>query len=118
MEDVSKIFQSDPIHPDKQDISAHGEKRKKKKKHREEAKKHFDELTQIVEQTHQELEAKNSPFRLCIYQEDDDIYIDIVAIDDAGKISQVFKHDISHSELENLVQHIKSGRGLILDADV
>ncbi len=30
---------------------------------------------------------------------------------------EVFKHDISHAELDDIVQHIKSGRGLILDAD-
>ncbi len=45
------------------------------------------------------------------------IFIDIVTIDDSGKTDQVFKHDISHAELENLIHQIKSGRGLILDAD-
>ncbi|MBU1341711.1 MAG: hypothetical protein KKE44_22945 [Proteobacteria bacterium] len=118
MEDITKINQSDPIHPEKPGVSSYGKKKHKKKKHYQQAKKHFDELTKIVEQTHKELEDNNSPFRLCIYQEGDDIFIDIVAIDDFGNTSQVFKHDISHSELENLVHHIKSGRGLILDADV
>jgi len=46
------------------------------------------------------------------------IFIDIVTIDDSGKTDQVFKHDISHAELENLIHQIKSGRGLILDDDV
>jgi len=93
-------------------------KKQKKKKHFQEAKKHFDELTKIVDEAHKELADKNSPFRLCIYQEGDDIFIDIVTINDSGETDQVFKHDISHAELENLVHHIKSGRGLILDADV
>jgi hypothetical protein len=46
------------------------------------------------------------------------VFIDIVTLDDYGKISRIFKHDISHTELEDLVQHLKSGRGLLLDADV
>lgn len=118
MEDISKIYQSEPINPDKSNAASFEKKKHKKKKLFQEAKKHFDELTQIVDETHQELEENDSPFRLCVYQEGDDIFIDIVTIDDSGKIDQIFKHDISHAELENLVQQIKSGRGLILDADI
>ncbi len=70
-----------------------------------------------MEDLHKELEYKNSPFRICIYQEDDEVFIDIVTIDDSGKTGTAFKHDISHAEFEDLVHHIKSGRGLILDAD-
>lgn len=117
MEDISKIYQTKPIVSDKPGQGVYDKKKKKRKKPFQEAKKHFDELTQIVEETHKELEINNSPFRLCVYQEDDDIFIDIVTIDDSGKITQVFKHDISHVELEALVHQIKSGRGLILDSD-
>lgn len=118
MEDIPKIFQTRPIVSDKPGQGLYDKKKEKRKKTWHGAKKHFDELTQIVEETHRELEINNSPFRLCVYQEDEDIFIDIVTIDDSGKISQVFKHDISHAELETLVHQIKSGRGLILDADV
>lgn len=118
MEDITKIGQSNPVQPDKPDISAYDKKKQKQKKHHPEAKAHFDELAQIVEETHKDLEKNESPFRLCVYQEGDDIFIDIVTIDESGKINQVFKHDISNTELETLVQHIKSGRGLILDADI
>ena len=90
----------------------------RKKKHHQEVKKSFDRLTKIVAETHRELEENDSPFRLCIYQEGDDIFIDIVTIDSLGKTSRILKHDISHAELENIVQHIKSGRGLLFDADV
>ncbi|NOX34759.1 MAG: hypothetical protein GXP56_13685 [Deltaproteobacteria bacterium] len=117
MEDISKISQAGRVLPEKPGITPYDKKKKKKKKHNEKAKKHFDELTKIISETHKELEKNDSPFRLCIYQEDDDIFIDIVTIDDSGRTSRVFKHDISHAELENLVQRIKSGCGLILDAD-
>ena len=117
MEDIAKIYQTDPIHPDKPGISSYKKKKQKKRKRFHEAKKHFDELTKIVDETHKELELKDSPFRICVYQEGEDIFIDIVTIDESGNIDQTFKHDISHAELENLVNHIKSGRGLIFDAD-
>ena len=118
MEDVSKIDQGEGVLLDKSSLSAYDRKKYKKKKHFEEAKKHLAELTKIVDEVHKELQVKESPFRLCIYQEGDDVFIDIVAMDGYGKISKVFKHDISHDELDDLVQHLKTGRGLMLDADV
>ncbi len=118
MEDINKIIGKEPVHPDKQPYGIYELKKRKKRKNHKDAKKYLAELTKIVDETHQELEEKNSPFRLCVYQEGDDIFIDIVTIDETGKIEQVFKHDISHSELANLIAHIKTGRGLLLDADV
>ena len=118
MEDISKIYQGEPINPGKSNTTSFKKKKYKKRKRFQEAKKHFDELTKIVDEAHKELEENDSPFRMCVYQEGDDIFIDIVTIDDSGKTDQIFKHDISHAELENLVQQIKTGRGLILDADI
>ncbi len=118
MEDVTKIYQSEATLPDKHQLSSFDKKKHKKRRHHQEAKKHFQELSAIVDETHKELEDKNSPFRVCVYEEDDEIFIDIVTIDENGNTSQVYKHDISHAELDDIIQHIKSGRGLILDADV
>lgn len=118
MDDITKIYQSEPVSPNKTDTGPQDRKKQKKKKFVQEVKKHFDTLTRIVEDIHKELEAKDSPFRLCIYQEGEDVFIDIVTIDQTGKIDKTFKHDISHAEFEELVRHIKSGRGLMLDTDV
>ncbi len=118
MEDATKIYQSEATIPDKHQLSSFDKKKHKKRRHFHEAKKHFEELSLIVDETHKELEEKNSPFRVCIYQEGEDIFIDIVTIDENGNTTQVYKHDISHTELNDIVHHIKSGRGLILDADV
>jgi hypothetical protein len=118
MEDVSKINQGEGVIADKSAIPSYDLRHHKKKKHPQKAGKHIDELTKIVDEVHEELQANDSPFRLCVYQEGEDVFIDIVTLDDYGKISRIFKHDISHAELEDLVQHLKSGRGLLLDADV
>lgn len=119
MEDISKINQTEPIQSDAPSLSSYDQRKQKRRKHFQQVKKHFDTLSKIVHETHKELEEKNSPFRICIYQEGEDIYIDIIAIDDSGKTSQVFTHgNISHADLENLVQQLKTGRGLILDADI
>ncbi len=117
MEDVAKIYQSEATLPDKHQLSSYDKKKRKKRRQYHEAKKHFDELSFIVDETHKELEEKNSPFRVCLYQEGDDIFIDIVTIDENGNTSQVYKHDISHDELNDIIHHIKSGRTQTLHAD-
>lgn len=117
MEDVTKINQTEPVQTDRQSPGSYNRKKQKKRRPYKEAKKYFSHLTRIVDETHKELEQKDSPFRLCVYQDGEDIFIDIVTIDESGKITRVFKHDISHNEFEELVSHIKSGRGLLLDAD-
>lgn len=118
MEDLFKIIQGEAIRPDKSDKKQFSKKKQKRRRPYRDAKKHLDELTQIVHETHKELEESDSPFRLCIYQDGEDIYIDVVTIDETGKTDKVFRHDISHDEMEALVHQIKSGTGLILDADV
>ena len=99
MEDVTRISQSEPVTPEKSGLSVFGRSRQKKKKHSRKAKKHVAELSTLVDETHKELEKSNSPFRLCIYEEGEDLFIDIVAIDESGQPHQVFKSDISEPEL-------------------
>ncbi len=119
MEDISHIYQSEKIHQERPDFNSKRKRKQKKKKHPTTVKGHFKDLSEMVDEAHKELENKNSPFRICVYQEGEDIYIDVVTIDESGKIEKVFKHNINtNDELEILLQHIKSGRGLILDADV
>ncbi|MCP4022309.1 MAG: hypothetical protein GY729_10740 [Desulfobacteraceae bacterium] len=117
MEDIPHIYKSELLHQEKPDFNPHGKKKQKKRKPSAAVKKHFKNLTAMVDEAHKELEENHSPFRLCVYQEGEDIYIDVVTIDESGKTDQVFKHNITNEELQTLMQQIKSGRGLILDAN-
>jgi hypothetical protein len=117
MEDVSKINQTESVQPDKPDKNTVRKKKKKRRKPYRNAKKHFNELTKIVDETHKELENANSPFRLCVYQEGEDLFIDVVTIDETGSTRNVIRHDISHAQIEKLIRHIKSGTGLLFNVD-
>lgn len=118
MEDISKIANMEGVSTHTPGPGYSGRKKQKKKRPWKSTKKHFNELTRIVEETHQELEKEDSPFRLCIYQDGEDIFIDIVTVGDDGKTNNIFKHDISHDQLEDVIQHLKTKRGLLLDSDV
>ena len=117
MDDVSRIIQTEAVQPDRDDKGGFGRKKQKKRQAHRRARKHFEELSKLVDETHRELENANSPFRLCVYQEGEDIYIDIMTIDPSGDPTRVFRHDISQVAVEELVAQIKSGTGLLLNAD-
>lgn len=87
----------------------------KRSKPKEEAKDHFKELSYAVEQIHKILIKSRSPFRFCVYQEGNDIMIDIVKLDEKGEIERTEKKDITHENFVTLVRSIESGEGLLFD---
>jgi len=117
MYDVSRINHLESI-PEKRQTQKPFDKRKQKKRPQyHSVKRNIDALTKIAHEAHEELQAMNSPFRLCVYQEGEDIFIDVVAMDETGKTIQVFRQDITNDELEDLIHQIKTGRGLMFDLD-
>lgn len=116
MEELAKIDASVNV-PDKSRTRDRPEKtRNRKRKLRRFAFSSLDELTRIADEAHKVLEQKGSPFRLYIYEKDGDIFIDVVTLDTQGNRGQVFRQDITHQELEELILHIKTGRGLVFNA--
>ncbi|MBU0973178.1 MAG: hypothetical protein KKC20_21220 [Proteobacteria bacterium] len=117
MADILKIIQSETIpekHPPLQPVN----KRKHKKRPQHHwVKRNIRALTKVADEAHAELQAMDSPFRLSVYQEGEDVFIDIVALDASKNIVQVFRHDITNDELEDLIHQIKSGRGLMFSID-
>ncbi len=89
MNNVPKIEKSDKITTDKAYVGSDKNKKKYPKKHRDEVKTHFQALTEMVHEAHQELEAKKSPYRFCIYQESNDVFIDVVTINQSGTIDKI-----------------------------
>ncbi len=118
MADVYRINHLEGI-PAKRNTRQSFDKRKRKKRPQHHfVKSNIQALTKIADEAHEQLKAMNSPFRLFIYQEGEDVFIDVVAMDAAGKVAQVFHHDITNDELEDLIHQIKTGRGLMFHIDV
>jgi hypothetical protein len=117
MADVSRINHLTSI-PEKKQHLAHFNKRKKKKRPQHHfVKRNIQALTKIADEAHEELQAIDSPFRLQVYQEGDEVFIDIVAMDDSGNTVQVFRHDITNDEFEDLIHQIETGSGLMFSID-
>ncbi len=90
-------------------------KKQKKKRPHEEAKDHFDDLAQCAEKAHQLLKAKNSPYRFCIYREQGEVFIDLVMLDEKDKIKTTMKRNITHQEFSEIIEHIETLDGLLVD---
>ncbi|MCP4603376.1 MAG: hypothetical protein GY847_23145 [Proteobacteria bacterium] len=90
----------------------------KKRKHpdnRDETKYHFQNLANAAERAHKTLVADGSPYRFCVYREGDDILIDVVILDEDGKISSIKKQNITHDEFIHWIESIEQGHGLFVD---
>lgn len=88
----------------------------RREKENDEAGEHFESLKETAGLVNAELESKKSPYRFYIYREYDDIFINLVRLDDNGKIAGVRKKNITHREFNDLIKQIQQGEGLLFDS--
>ena len=90
-EDVKEVYGADAVHF-KEETENQNQKRKQQKyPEKQEAKDHFEELTKAVAAAHVTLVENNSPYRFCVYRENDEIFIDIVHLSKQGKADTIIK---------------------------
>ena len=120
MEEDFTLKPTSPVSTDRDTVNVNPDSRRHKRQHRrrDEAKGHFEELSDAAERAHRKLEQMDSPYRFCVYEKDGQVYIDIVLLDAEGKISEVVKKNITHSEYSSWIEHIESGKGLLIDREV
>ncbi|EKD27021.1 MAG: hypothetical protein ACD_79C00923G0002 [uncultured bacterium] len=88
-----------------------------KKGHKgDKVREHFFELSKLIEELHTKLVKANSPYRFCVYIEGDDIFMDIVILDESGKIKEIKKRNITFEEFEKIIEEITAGHGLYFEA--
>ena len=92
--------------------------KKRKKTFAASPRRYFPALSQLVDDTHLILVTKESPLRLCVYLENEEVLMDIVTLDNSKKISKLYNRTITHNDMETLRRQIHSGMGLILDYTV
>lgn len=101
------------VNPEKQRKEHPHEQREKEN---DEAGEHFESLKDTASLVNGELEAKKSPYRFYIYREYDDIFINLVRLDQNGRIAEVKKKNITHREFNDLITRIHQGEGLLFDS--
>ena len=106
-----------PINPDPLHIRDKHQRNKQHKdpKKKDESAQHFKELAEAAERSHEFLVAHNSPYRFCVYQENGEVYIDIVTLDDSQNIKSVIHKSITHEDFYRYLKNIELGEGLFID---
>lgn len=72
-------------------------------------------LSRIADDTHQTLVSNNIPIRLCVYQDKEDLLMDVVALDNETNENHYFSRSITDENLPKLVKQIHTQRGLVFD---
>lgn len=81
----------------------------------EEAKDHFQELTDAAALAHEKLSLRKSPYRFCVYRKGEEIFIDIVLLGPDGKIASLTPKNITHEDFRRLLREVENGEGLFFD---
>ncbi len=115
MSDEIKVNKSVRIIPQKPHLRPDKEKEQHEHKQKDEAGDHFQQLSKAAELAHDTLKKDNSPYRFHVYQEGEEVFIDIVIVDNDGTIREAKKTNITHEEFTTWLNHIEQGNGLFFD---
>ena len=116
MDDEYRI--NDIIYPNRwtSSVNPDGKKKKRERKQQEKVKDRFHSLAKAAELSNSLLEKNNSPYRFCVYQKDEEVFIDIVILDKNGNILDLKKKNITSQEFSTWMSKIENGDGLFFDA--
>lgn len=115
MENISHIMPFEGMLPWKKAPDTVRRKKNRKKKFYSSAGEIFSDLSQFVDDNHLSLLAKESLLRLCVFQKKDDVFMDVITINERKKIEKYYKRVITHDDRGKLVRQIQSGTGLVVD---
>jgi len=85
------------------------------RRERDEAKDHFEQLANTAELANKALLQEQSRYRFCIYRKGEDVYIDVVILDENGEVASIVQKEITHEDFARWLAHIEEEEGLVLD---
>ena len=115
---VEHIHPAVPVAKIKKDLKEYIKEKHQKqsgKKRIEVDSKHYKELILAVHDLHKKLVKRKSPYRFCIYLENDEVVIDFLILDENGKPLKTLKKDITHDDFIRWFEDLESGRGILFD---
>jgi hypothetical protein len=103
-------------------IKGLGEKRDQQKKEKQQQpnapkqpKDFIRTITKAVEASNATLMRLSLPYRFRVYAEDEEVFVEIVVLDENGKVITEKKKNISHEEFARLIEDVSQIEGLFFD---
>ncbi len=115
MENVAHINPSEGIMSWNPPVNTPRRRRDRQERSRNRSGRQFQTLSLLVAETHRYLVEDDAPLRLCVYEEDEDVRMDVVALGPKNKVHKSFSHPITNDDYDTLVKRIHTRMGLILD---
>jgi hypothetical protein len=115
MGDEIRVNKTVRIIPQKAPVKPGKKEEQEEHKHKDEAGNHFQQLSNAAKLANDVLEKDKSPYRFRVYQEGEEVFIDIVIVDDDLTIKETKKTNITHEEFTTWLNHIEQGNGLFFD---
>jgi len=115
MENVSQIAPYERLLPWNWSAAKSRRRKQEKKRPWGKVKSHFSSLTTLADETHQALEENGSPMRLCIYKKQEEVFLDVVAVNRTKKPEKRFSRLITNEQMSRIIRNIHHRQGLVLD---
>lgn len=84
-------------------------------KPRKKVKDYFKTLSKATETSNERLEQQGIPFRFCVYEKDEKVFIDFTQLDKQGKVKTVETKDITNEDFNMWIDDIANIEGLVID---
>ena len=99
-------------HGEKESSGRHAETSHHEKRH---PKEYLNAITKAAEASNDRLAKKGAPYRFRVYDEEGKVMIDLVMLDDTGKIVKEVKRNITDDDFDRLIENISAIEGLFID---
>ena len=91
------------------------EKGKEQYTPRKKVKDYFKTLSKATDTSNERLEQQGIPFRFCVYEKDEKVFIDFAQLDKQGKVKTVETKDITNEDFNIWIDDIANIEGLVID---
>ena len=93
-----------------------GKKHEHRQPHeRKDAKDYFHTLQTAAEKSNDFLLKKGLPYRFHVYMENEEVFIDLVRLDEKGVIIGEKRKNISHEDFQRMIEDVSQLEGLFFD---
>lgn len=89
--------------------------RNQQRREQGESRHYFHTIRKAAELSNARLVKKKLPYRFFVYQENGDVFIDLVVLDSDGRTKSVQKKNISQDDFIRMIEDVAQFEGLFLD---
>jgi len=83
---------------------------------KKEVREYVPTISKAVESSNDILIKKGLPYRFKVYLENNEVFIDMVVLDQQGKIVETKRRNVSHQDFDRLIEDISNIEGLFFDS--